>query len=315
MQQPEPIPSTVNRSPLNLKKRIRLGEDVIRTLLIACSLISILSTLGVIIALGTETFLFFRHPDVSIVEFFTGRRWIPNVGNNAAFGIAPLVVGTLLITSIALLFGIPLGLGSAIYLSEFASDRVRRIIMPILEILAGVPTVVLGYFALFSVSPFLQQFIPGLKPTNALSAAIVMGFMLLPTVSSISVDAMRAVPGRLREAAYGLGATKSEVTMQVVVPAALSGIVASFILAMSRAIGETMLVTLAAGQQPNLSLDPRQTFQTMTAYIVGAAKGDFDAGSPPLLALYAVGATLFLITLILNIISYSVVARFQEKYD
>ncbi len=314
MQQPESIAS-LNKSPLNLKKRIRLGEDVIRTLLIACSLISILTTVGVIFALSTETFLFFRHPDVSIVEFFTGRKWIPNVGNNAAFGIAPLVVGTLLITSIALLFGIPLGLGSAIYLSEFASDRVRRIVMPILEILAGVPTVVLGYFALFSVSPFLSQFIPGLKPTNALAAGIVMGFMLLPTVSSISVDAMRAVPNRLREAAYGLGATKSEVTLQVVVPAALSGIVASFILAMSRAIGETMLVTLAAGQQPNFSLDPRETFQTMTAYIVGAAKGDFDAGSPPLLALYAVGATLFLITLILNIISYSVVARFQEKYD
>lgn len=315
MQQPEPIPSSFNRSPLNLKKRIRLGEDVIRTLLIACSLISILTTLGVIIALGTETFLFFRHPDVSIVEFFTGRSWIPNVGNNAAFGISPLIVGTLLITGIALLFGVPLGLGSAIYLSEFASDRVRRVIMPILEILAGVPTVVLGYFALFSVTPFLAQFIPGLKPTNALSAGIVMAFMLLPTVSSISVDAMRAVPNKLREAAYGLGATKSEVTLQVVVPAALSGIVASFILAMSRAIGETMLVTLAAGQQPNFSLDPRETFQTMTAYIVGAAKGDFDAGSPPLLALYAVGATLFLITLVLNIISYSVVARFQEKYD
>ena len=300
---------------LNLNKRLRLGEDVIRSLLIGCSLISILTTAGVIIALSAETTLFFQHPDVSIVEFFTGREWIPNVSDNAAFGIAPLVVGTLLITGIALLFGIPLGLGSAIYLSEFASNRVRRIIMPILEILAGVPTVVLGYFALFSVSPFLAQFIPGLKPTNALAAGLVMGFMLLPTVSSISIDAMRAVPDRLRQAAYGLGATKGEVTTKVVLPAALSGIVAAIILAMSRAIGETMLVTLAAGQQPNFSFDPRETFQTMTAYIVGAAKGDFDAGSPPLLALYAVGATLFLITLVLNIISDQVVSRFKEQYD
>ena len=311
MDQANPLSS----GRLNLNKRLRLGEDVIRSLLIGCSFISILTTVGVIIALSTETVAFFQHPDVSIVEFFTSREWIPNVSDNASFGIAPLVVGTLLITGIALLFGIPLGLGSAIYLSEFATNRVRRIIMPILEILAGVPTVVLGYFALFSVSPFLAEFIPGLKPTNALAAGLVMGFMLLPTVSSISIDAMRAVPNRLREAAYGLGATKSEVTTKVVLPAALSGIVAAIILAMSRAIGETMLVTLAAGQQPNFSFDPRETFQTMTAYIVGAAKGDFDAGSPPLLALYAVGATLFLITLTLNIISDQVVTRFKEQYD
>lgn len=314
MDQPNATPPLTGL-PVNLNKRLRLGEDAIRTVLIACSLISILTTVGVIVALSTETVLFFQHPDVSIIEFFTGRQWIPSVTDNAAFGIAPLVVGTLLITSIALFFGIPLGLGAAIYLSEFASNRVRRIIMPILEILAGVPTVVLGYFALFTVSPFLAQFIPGLKPTNALSAGIVMGFMLLPTVSSISIDAMRAVPDSLRQAAYGLGATKGEVTTKVVVPAALSGIVAAIILAMSRAIGETMLVTLAAGQQPNFSFDPRETFQTMTAYIVGAAKGDFDAGSPPLLALYAVGASLFLITLVLNIISDRVVARFKEKYD
>lgn len=304
-----------NQGSSNLKKRLRLGEDAIRVLLIICSLISILTTLGVIFALSGETLAFFRHPDVSLREFFTGREWIANTTSSAAFGVAPLVVGTLLITFIALLFGIPLGLGSAIYLSEFASNRVRRIIMPILEILAGVPTVVLGYFALFTVSPFLATFVPDLKPANALAAGIVMGFMLLPTISSISVDAMRAVPDKLRQAAYGLGATKGEVTTKVVLPAALSGIVAAIILAMSRAIGETMLVTLAAGQQPNLSFDPRETFQTMTSYIVSAAKGEFDPGTPPVLALYAVGATLFLITLMLNIISDQIVRRFREKYD
>ncbi len=300
---------------IGLAKKARPQEEIVRFALLACALISIATTIGVIYSLSVETFQFFTHPAVSVKEFFTGRQWSPNFQNNQHFGIAPLVAGTLVITGIALLVGIPLGVGSAIYLSEFASNRTRRIIMPILEILAGIPTVVLGFFAIFTLTPILRSFIPGMEPTNAMSAGIIMGFMLLPTVSSISVDSMRAVPQRLREAAYGLGATEAEVVMKVIVPAALSGIVAAIILAMSRAIGETMIVVLAAGQKPNLSIDPRETFQTMTAYIVSAATGDLEPGTPPALALYAVGMMLFLITLVLNIISHYVVNRFSEKYD
>ena len=200
-------------------------------------------------------------------------------------------------------------------MAEFAGSRTRRIIVPILEILAGIPTVVLGYFALLTVTPMLRSFIPGLQTSNALSAGLVMGFMIMPTVSSISIDAMRAVPIGLREAAYGLGSTKAEVVTKVVMPAALSGIVAAFILAMSRAIGETMIVTLAAGQRPNITFDPRDTVETMTAFIANAAQGDQAAGSLGSRSLYAVGATLFVVTLLLNIISQQVVRRFSEKYE
>ena len=210
-----------------------------------------ITTIAVVFTLTTETISFFS--DVSIIEFFTNTRWTP-LFQDKNFGIAPLVAGTMLVTVIALAVGLPLGLGAAIYLSEFASDKVRRRIVPILEILAGIPTVVLGYFALLFVTPFLQSFIPGLNLFNALSAGLVMGFMILPTVSSLSTDAMQAVPTSLREAGYGLGASKYELVTRVVVPAALSGIIASFILAMARAIGETMIVTLAAGQRPTLDL-------------------------------------------------------------
>jgi phosphate transport system permease protein len=308
-----PVNETL-KSSLQRKFSSNIGENIIRLILLACATVSVLTTVGVIMSLGNETVLFFRDPAVSIVGFFTDREWTPFF-TEKHFGIAPLISGTLLVTFIALLVGIPLGLGASIFLSEFASSRARQIIMPILEILAGIPTVVLGFFALFSITPLLKTFIPGLGTQNALAAGIIMGFMILPTVSSISVDSMQAVPRRLREAAYGLGATKAEVITKVIIPAALSGIVASFILAMSRAIGETMIVALAAGAQPTISFDPRNAVATMTAFIANAAQSDQAAGSVGARALFAVGSTLFLITLALNIVSHQVVARFSEKYD
>jgi phosphate transport system permease protein len=288
------------------------GERTIAALLLVCALVSVLTTAAVIVVLAVETIGFFG--EVSIVEFLTDRQWTP-LFLDRNFGIAPLVSGTLLVTVIALLVGSPLGLGSAIYLSEFADSARRRRIMPVLELLAGIPTVVLGYFALLFLTPVLRSFIPGVDLFNPLSAGIVMGFMILPTISSISVDAMQAVPRSLREAGYGLGASRHELILRVVLPAALSGIVASLILAVSRAIGETMIVTLAAGQRPDLHFDPRRTIATMTSYIVQAATGDQPAGSIGARSLYAVAATLFVLTLGLNLTAQAVVRRFQEKYE
>lgn len=307
---------TLDKNALNKNVNRNRKEQVIAVFLVIATSISVLTTIGVILALTTEAGLFFADESVTFREFFTAREWSPLFAPaQRRFGIAPLFLGTLLVSTIALTIGMPLGLGAAIYLSEFASSGVRRVVMPILEILAGIPTIVLGYFALLTVTPFLRSFIPGLQSSNALSAGLVMGFMLLPTVSSVSIDAMQAVPRSLREAAFGLGATKGEVTWRVVVPAALSGIVASFILAMSRAIGETMIVTLAAGQQPNFTFDPRSTIQAMTSFIASTAQGDQPAGTIGSLSLYAVGATLFVTTLLLNIVSQQVVRRFSEKYE
>ena len=288
------------------------GERLIAALLLACALVSILTTAAVIGVLAAETIGFFR--EVSPLEFFTNPQWTP-LFLDQNFGIAPLVTGTLLVTAIALLVGAPLGLGSAIYLSEFANPARRRRILPVLELLAGIPTVVLGYFALLFLTPVLRTFIPGVDLFNPLSAGIVMGFMILPTISSISVDAMQAVPTSLREAGYGLGASKHELIVRVVIPAALSGIVASLILAIARAIGETMIVTLAAGQRPDLHFDPRKTIATMTSFIVQAATGDQPAGSLAARSLYAVAATLFVMTLALNLAAQAVVRRFQERYE
>jgi phosphate transport system permease protein len=291
-------------------------ESGIGIILLACASISVITTLAVIFSISSETIQFFGHPEVTFREFFTGRQWTPLFsGSEQHFGIAPLVLGTLLVTLIALVVGVPLGLGAAIYLSEFANNNTRRLVTPVLEILAGIPTVVLGYFAVLFVTPFLQRYIPNLDFFNPLSAGLVMAFMILPTISSISVDSMRAVPAKLREAAYGLGATKAEVILKVIFPAALSGIVAAIILAMSRAIGETMIVALAAGQKPTFTFDPRETIATMTSFIVQAATGDQPAGSLASQSLYAVAAVLFLITLVLNIISQQIVKRFAEKYE
>lgn len=293
-----------------------LGEFGIGSLLLLCASLSIITTLAVIISISSETAQFFRHPEVTFREFFTDTRWTPLFsGNEQHFGIAPLVTGTLLVTFIALIVGVPLGLGAAIYLSEFATNNTRRLVTPVLEVLAGIPTVVLGYFAVLFVTPILQRYIPNLDFFNPLSAGLVMAFMILPTISSISVDAMRAVPNKLREAAYGLGATQTEVVLKVVFPAALSGIVAAIILAMSRAIGETMIVALAAGQKPTFTLDPRETIATMTSFIVQAATGDQPAGSLASQSLYAVAAVLFLITFVLNLLSQQLVRRFAEKYE
>ncbi len=309
------VKSAAEKASLSKQTKFNL-EKLVAVLLFICASISVLTTFAVILTLASETFQFFANPAVSVWEFLTAREWTPLFAENQRrFGIAPLLTGTLLVTFIALLVGLPLGLGAAIYLSEFATSKVRKAIVPILEVLAGIPTVVLGYFALLFVTPILQNFIPNLNIFNPLSAGLVMGFMILPTVSSISIDSMQAVPRHLREAAYGLGAARFEVVNKVVVPAALSGIVASFILAMSRAIGETMIVSLAAGQKPTLTLDPRETIATMTSFIVQAATGDQPAGSLASHSLFAVGATLFLITLVFNIISQQVVKRFGEKYE
>jgi len=248
-------------------------------------------------------------------EFFFGTRWAPTFVP-ASFGFLPLLNATLLITAIAAVVAVPLGLGAAIYLSEYAGIRVRRMIKPALEVLAGIPTVVFGYFALTFVTPeILQRAVPGTRIFNALSAGIVVGIMIVPLVASISEDAMRAVPWSLREAAYGMGATRRTVATRVVVPAALSGIAAAFILALSRAIGETMIVAIAAGQIPNLTADPRQAMETLTAFIVQVSLGDTPTGSIAYRTIFALGATLFAITLALNVLSYRIVRRFRERYE
>ncbi|NEQ25505.1 MAG: phosphate ABC transporter permease subunit PstC, partial [Microcoleus sp. SIO2G3] len=259
-----------------------------------------------------ETFRFFSQ--VSIVDFLTDTQWTPLFAN-PQYGIFVLISATLLTSVIALIVALPLGLLAAIYLSEYASPNVRRWLKPLLEILAGVPTVVFGYFALLFVTPILKTFVPGLESFNALSAGIIMGFAILPTVASLSEDAIYAVPSSLRQGSYALGTTKRETITNVVVPAALSGIVASFILAVSRAVGETMIVALAAGQNPRLTLDPRVSIMTMTSFIVQVAGGDVPTGSLKYDTLFAVGMTLFLITLVLNLFSFWFVRRFQEKYE
>jgi phosphate transport system permease protein len=289
-------------------------EALIQGFCFLCAAVSILTTLGILYTLLAETLAFFRAPGVSVREFFLGKEWAPTF-RDAKFGIQPLVAGTLMITVGAALIALPLGLMSAIYLSEYAHPRVRTILKPILEILAGVPTVVYGYFALFHITPLLRKFIPDVEVFNALSGCIVVGVMILPLVSSLCEDALTAVPRGLREGAYGLGSTKFEVTTRIVVPAALSGVSAAFILAISRAVGETMAVTLAAGQTPNLTLDPRESIQTMTAYIVQISKGDTPAGSTAYLTLFAVGMTLFLMTMALNIAAHWLVKRFRMVYS
>ncbi len=286
-------------------------EAIIRAVLLACGLISVLTTVGIVVVLLYQSLQFFR--EVSVLEFLTDTQWTP-LFTEKHFGVWPLVAGTFLTSAIALAVALPLGLLSAIYLSEYASARTRAIVKPILEVLAGIPTVVYGYFALLFVTPWLQKVIPDLAGFNAISPGIVMGIMILPMVSSLSEDALHAVPQALRDAAYALGATKFEVSTQIVVPAALSGIAASFILAISRAVGETMIVAIAAGQRPVFTLDPRGPIQTMTAYIVQVSLGDTPAGSLAFKTIFAVGFTLFLMTLVLNIVSHLIVRRYRERY-
>jgi phosphate transport system permease protein len=287
-------------------------EKLIQIALLLAATVSILTTIGIVFSLLSETIAFFS--EVSIIEFLTETEWTP-LFSIKKYGIWPLLSATLLTSAIALLVAVPLGLVAAIFLSEFASDNVRRTIKPLLEILAGIPTVVYGYFALTTVTPFLQNFIPTLSIFNSLSAGIVMGVMLIPYVASLSEDSLSAVPNSLREAAYGLGSTRFEVATRVVAPAAISGIVASIVLAFSRAVGETMIVAIAAGQNPRFTFDPTVPVMTMTSYIVQVSLGDTPYGSLSYYTLYAVGFTLFLFTFILNIFSYWMVRKFREVYD
>jgi phosphate transport system permease protein len=289
-----------------------LRERLIEAPLLLAALVSVVTTVGIIGVLLFETIEFFQ--EVPIGLFLTDTQWTP-LFSDKHFGIVVLLSATLLTSAGAMAVALPLGLLAAIYLSEYASERVRRIVKPILEILAGIPTVVYGYFALLFVTPILQALIPGTAVFNGLAAAIVMGIMILPMVSSMSEDAMAAVPLALREGAYALGATRLEVATQVVVPAAFSGIVAAFILAISRAIGETMIVAIAAGMSPTLTLNPLVPIETMTAYIVQVSLGDTPYGSLEYRTIFAVGMTLFVMTLGLNVVSQWVLAKFREEYE
>jgi phosphate transport system permease protein len=307
-----PAPSVVEGPTAHGPRRVlRRFEFVIEWGLFLCALLSIGTTIGIIVVLTVETVAFLR--EVPIVEFLTGTEWTP-LFSVPRFGVLPLVVGTTLVSLIAMLVALPMGLLSAIYLSEYASNGVRRVVKPVLELLAGVPTVVYGYFALLFVTPLLQRFIPSLSGFNALSPGIVMGIMILPLVSSLAEDAMRGVPRGLREGSYALGATKMQTSLRVVVPAAFSGITAAFILAVSRAIGETMIVAIAAGQQPRLTFDPTVPVETMTAYIVQISLGDTPQGTLEYRTIFAVGMLLFIGTFGLNLVSAWLRERFREEY-
>ncbi len=288
-----------------------IQEKIVAAILFSCALVSVLTTFGIVIIIFQVTFEFFQ--EVSLAQFFLDTKWTPLFAERH-FGIWPLINGTLLTTFIAMAVAIPLGLCSAIYLSEYAQPKVAAILRPAVELLAGIPTVVYGYFALLFVTPTLRKFFP-LEIFNALSAGLMMGIMITPTVGSISLDAIKAVPRSLREGAYALGITKLESIFKVVLPAALSGITASIILGISRAVGETMTVVIAAGQQPRITVNLMESVGTMTAYMAQISGGDSPRGTLNFKTLYAVGAVLFVITLVLNITSYWISNRFKEKYD
>ncbi len=290
----------------------KLKERLIEHLLFLYAALSIFVTIGIVFILLSETLSFFR--DVSVFEFLFGTRWSP-MFTPPRFGVLPLVNGTLLVAIGSSIIALPLGISSAVYLSEYAHERVRSLLKPLLEILAGVPTIVYGYFAVTFVTPLIRRILPETDIFNAASACIVVGIMILPMVSSLSEDALRSVPRSLREGAYALGSTKYEVTTKVVVPSALSGILASFILAISRAIGETMAVTLAAGATPVMTLNFFESIQTMTAYIVQVSLGDTPAGSIAYKTIFVIGMVLFTMTLVMNIFSQWIRSRYQEVYD
>ena len=290
----------------------KIKEMLIERLLQLCSLLSVFITGAIVVILFSESIGFFEH--VSLFNFLTDTKWTP-LFTEKHYGILPLLSGTLLTTFIAVITAVPLGLVSAIYLSEYASARARKIIKPILEILAAVPTVVYGYFALLFVTPLLRKFIPGLSGFNALSAGMVMGVMIIPLVSSLSEDAMHSVPMGLREGAYALGSYKIQVAFKIIFPAALSGITAAVILAVSRAIGETMIVAIAAGQQPTLTFNPLVSVETITAYIVQVSLGDTPQGTLEYKTIFVCGLMLFVLTLFLNVISFKLKRRFQNVYD
>ena len=292
--------------------RPRYGEAVIRVLLVMAAGVTVLTTIGIIYALFSETYRFLQ--EVPLHDFLFGTEWSP-LFSDPQYGVLPLVCGTLVITAISTLVAVPLGVGSAIYLSEYAQPRTRKIIKPALELLAGVPTIVFGFFALTFLTPLLQSIGIDVGTFNALSAGLVIGVLVVPTIASISEDALSAVPIGLREAAYGLGASHFQAATRVIVPAALSGIVASVVLGVSRAIGETMVVLLAAGQVPNLTIDVRQPMETMTAFIAATGKGDVPTGSIGYKTIFAVGALLFVMTFVLNMVSNRITRRYRETYE
>lgn len=297
-----------NQRSNSLRRKI---ERLIPVFLLVLASLSILTTLGIIWTLLAETIEFFKR--VPIVDFFTGTVLKP-LSQTPEFGVLPLLMGTITSSLIAMAVAAPIGLMAAIYLSEYASPKVRKVVKPLLELLAGVPTIVYGFFAFTFVTPLLREFIPSLQATNILSPGIVMGVMIIPMIASLSEDAMSSVPRSMREGAYGLGSTKLEVTRRVVIPAALSGIIASFVLGISRAIGETMIVTIASGSTKNFTFDITQSMQTMTAYIVEVTGGDAASGSTVYYSLYAVAMTLFVFTLLMNLLARAVSKKFREEY-
>lgn len=297
----------------DLRRKRRLGESLIQGLLFVAGILSIFTTAAIVYELGKEAMLFFGNPDVTFAKFFGATKWQPGIGQ---YGIWALVSATLMTSLIAILVSLPLGLASALYLSEYASPKARGILKPILEILAGIPTVVYGYFALLFVTPILKNFLgDNIQVYNMLSAGLVMGIMILPLISSMSEDALSAVPRSLREAAYAMGATKLESSLQVVLPAALSGIGAALILGISRAVGETMIVAVAAGSGPNFSFNPLEAAETMTGHIARISGGDLSYNSIDYTSLFAIALMLFLVTLTLNLVSQWVVNRFRERYE
>jgi phosphate transport system permease protein len=307
---PHAFTGSVQPSGRFLRRR-RVTDRLVRSMLFAAASVSVFVTAGIVYILLSESAVFFSH--VSLFEFLTDTQWTP-LFTNARYGILPLLSGTVVVAGIALLVAIPAGTTLAIYLSEYAPAPVRETIKPLLELLEGVPTVVYGYFALLFVTPLLRYFIPGLPGFNMLAPGLVIGIMILPYVTSVSEDAMRAVPNHLREGAYALGFTRFQTALRVVVPGAFSGITAAFILGMARAVGETMVVAIAAGQNPNLTFNPSEGAATITAYIVQVSLGDLPHGSIGYQSIFAAGLTLFVITLAFNIIGFYLRRRFREVY-
>ena len=299
---------------MDLRRKPRIGESIIQGFLFLCGAISVLTTLGIVYILGRESVLFFASAEVNLLKFFGGTEWQPAIGR---FGIWPLVTATLMASLIAMAVALPIGLCVAIYLSEYAPHRTRSILKPVLEILAGIPTVVYGYFALTFMTPLLRGIFGRdvVEIYNTASAGIVIGILVIPLVSSMSEDALRAVPGTLRQASYGLGATRLETAVRIVLPAALSGVAAAFIVAISRAIGETMIVAIAAGAGPNFTFSPFRAAETMTGHIVRISGGDLSYDSIDYNSIFAIGLLLFLLTLSLNVLSQWIVRRFREEYE
>lgn len=310
-----PAPASMKDSiARQIAKKPRAGEKIIEGLLFLAGIISIFTTIGIVFVLVRDALDFFADPAVRLIDFLTKTTWQPQLGQ---FGILPLLNATLIISAIGMALAIPVGLATAIYMSEYASPRVRGVLKPVLEILAGVPTVVLGYFALTFVTPLLREIFGDgvVKIYNMASAGLVVGVLTIPLVASLSEDALHAVPDSLRQAAYGLGATKRETSLQVVLPAALSGITAAVVVAISRAVGETMIVALAAGAGPNFTFNPFDSAETMTGYMVRISGGDLSYGSIDYRSIFAIGLVVFMLTLLLNIVSQRIVRRFREVYE